>query len=91
MASSGKPDSGGPRRKKSRASAGKKTSAEIVKRHLSDKNDKITDADFENLEINTSLPTDEAQKPLEIEEGKERPKDSEKDNKHITPWDVISE
>ena len=91
MASSGKPNSGGPRRKKSRAPVGKKTSAEIVKRHLGNKDDKITDADFENLEIKTSVPTDAATQPLEIEEGKERPKDSEKDNKHFTPWDVISE
>jgi len=68
-----------------------KTSGEIVKRHLNNKNDKITDDDLRNLKIDSSLPTDEGQQPLEIKEDKERPKDAEKDNKTITPWDVISE
>ena len=68
-----------------------KTSAEIVKRHLSDKDDKITEDDLKNLHIDLSLPHDHAHEPLLIEEDKERPKDSEKDNKTITPWDVISE
>lgn len=67
------------------------TSDEVIKRHLSNEDDKITDADFENLKIHTSLPTDEEQQPLEIDDDKERPKDSEKDNKTITPWDVVSE
>lgn len=35
-----------------------KTSTEIVKRHFSDENDKITEDDFKNLEIDLSLPED---------------------------------
>jgi len=68
-----------------------KTTTDIVKRHLSDKNDKITDKDFLDLHIDTSIPGDEAHEPLPVEEKKERPKDAEKDNETITPWDVISE
>jgi len=66
----------------------KKTTGEIVKRHLSDRNDKITEDDFKNLELDLSVSPNE---PLEIEEGKERPKDVEKDNTIATPWDVINE
>jgi len=68
-----------------------KTTGEIVKRHLSDKNDKITEEDFKDLHLDLSVPNDEAHTPLEIEEEKERPKDVEKDNTTTTPWDVINE
>jgi hypothetical protein len=68
-----------------------KTSAEIVKRHLSDKDDKITEDDLKNLHIDLSLPGDEAHEPLPIKKNKQRPKDSEKDKDTLTPWDVISE
>lgn len=68
-----------------------KTSAEIVKRHLSNKDDKITDDDLRNVRIDTSTPGDEAPEPLPIEPKKERPKDGEKDNTTLTSWDVISE
>ena len=67
------------------------TAEEIVKRHLSDKDDKITDDDFKHLKIDLSIPKDKAHKPLPIKKDKKRPKDSEKDNETITPWDVISE
>jgi hypothetical protein len=69
----------------------KKTAQEIVKRHLSNKHDKITDDDFKNLEIDLSIPRDKAHEPLRIKKGKQRPKDVEKDNTITTPWDVISE
>jgi len=69
----------------------RKTANEIVKRHLSDKDDKITNEDFENLRIDLSLPKDKAHRPLPIKNDKERPKDSDKDNTITTPWDVISE
>jgi len=36
-------------------------------------------------------PNDKAHEPLPIKEGKERPKDVEKDNTIATPWDVINE
>ncbi len=68
-----------------------KTSREIVKRHLSNKEDKITEEDFKNLKIDLSLPKDKAHRPLKIKPGKERPKDADKDNPITTPWDVISE
>jgi len=68
-----------------------KTANEIVRRHLSDKDDKITNDDFENLRIDLSLPKDKAHKPLPIKDDKERPKDADKDNRITTPWDVISE
>jgi hypothetical protein len=68
-----------------------KTVKEIVKRHLSDKDDKITVADFENLKIDLSLPKDKAHEPLPIKNDKERPRDADKDNTITTPWDVIIE
>ena len=68
-----------------------KTAKEIVKRHLSDENDKITKEDFETLKIDLSLPKNIPSEPLPIKPGKERPKDSDKDNTVTTPWDVISE
>lgn len=68
-----------------------KTAKEIVKRHLSDKNDKITEEDLKHLRIDLSVPKDKAHRPLKIKKGKERPKDEEKDNMTLTPWDVISE
>ena len=68
-----------------------KTASEIVKRHLSDKDDKITKEDLENLKIDLSLPKDKAHEPLPIKKDKERPKDADKDNTITTPWDVISE
>ena len=68
-----------------------KTSKEIVKRHLSDENDKITEDDLKHLKIDLSIPKDKAHRPLKIKKGKERPKDEEKDNTTLTPWDVISE
>ncbi|HET6767247.1 MAG TPA: hypothetical protein VFH08_07610 [Chitinophagaceae bacterium] len=68
-----------------------KTAKEIVKRHLSDKNDKITEDDLKHLKIDLSIPEDKAHRPLKIKKGKERPKDEEKDNTTLTPWDVISE
>ena len=67
------------------------TSNEIVKRHLSDKDDKITNEDLENLKIDLSIPKDKAHEPLPIKNDKERPKDADKDQTITTPWDVISE
>jgi len=68
-----------------------KTANEIVKRHLSDKDDKITNEDLENLKIDLSIPKDKAHEPLPVKNDKERPKDADKDNTVTTPWDVISE
>lgn len=68
-----------------------KTTREIVKRHLSDQDDKITEDDMKHVKIDLSIPKDTAHRPLAIKKGKERPKDEEKDNSTLTPWDVISE
>jgi len=68
-----------------------KTTKEIVKRHLSNIDDKITDKDLKNLKIDLSLPKDKAHEPLPIENDKDRPKDADKDHAITTPWDVISE
>ena len=68
-----------------------KTASEIVKRHRSNKNDKITEDDMKTVRIDLSIPRDRAHKPIKIRKGKERPKDEEKDNTTLTPWDVISE
>jgi len=68
-----------------------RTAKEIVKRHLGDKNDKITKEDIETLKIDLSLPKGRGKEPLPIKPGKERPKDEDKDNTVTTPWDVISE
>jgi len=68
-----------------------KTASEIVKRHRSNKNDKITEDDMKNVRIDLSIPQDRAHRPLKIKKGKQRPKDEEKDNTIATPWDVISE
>jgi hypothetical protein len=75
---------------RSRQSASKKkTTQEIVRRHLSNKNDKITEDDFKNLDIDLSIPKDVA--PLPVKNKKKRPKDVNKDHTTITPWDVINE
>lgn len=68
-----------------------KTASEIVKRHRSNKNDKITEDDMKTVRIDLSVPRDRAHRPLKIKKGKQRPKDEEKDNTIATPWDVISE
>ena len=79
------------RKKSPKSTVVGKTAKEIVKRHLSDKNDKITEDDLKHVKIDLSIPKDRAHKPLPIKKAKERPKDSEKDNITLTPWDVISE
>ena len=76
---------------RSKQSNNGKTAKEIVKRHLSDENDKITKEDFETLKIDLSLPKGKANEPLPIKRGKRMPKDADKDNTVSTPWDVISE
>jgi len=75
---------------RSRTTQGK-TASEIVKRHRSNKDDKITEEDMKNVEIDLSVPGDSAHAPLKVKKGKERPKDEQKDNATLTPWDVISE
>jgi hypothetical protein len=65
--------------------SGKSTEA-LTKRHLKDKNDKITDDDIRNIQIDTSVDRDEV-----IPLNKKRAHDADKDNPKSTPWDIISE
>ncbi|HEX6845809.1 MAG TPA: hypothetical protein VF144_02470 [Chitinophagaceae bacterium] len=92
MAKSTAPHSKGGKTSKNPAHKRKsRTTNEVVKRHLNNKDDKITKEDFENLRIDLSVPKDKAHQPLRIKNDKERPKDADKDNTITTPWDVISE
>ncbi len=68
------------------SNSGKNSTEALTKRHLKDKNDKITDEDIRNIKIDTNVNSED---PLELEE--DRPHDVDKDNKTSTPWDVISE
>ena len=67
-----------------------KTTKQIMKRHMKDKNDVITDEEFRNLNINPDIAKDTAYQPLQIADDKERPKDEDKDPAIIVPWDLIS-
>lgn len=64
------------------------TASEIMNRHITNKNDVITDEDFKNLNVN---PDDDviAGHPLEINNDSDRPKDEDKDPAILTPWDTI--
>ena len=89
--SSGKGEKNAENNNRSKRNKQGKTAKEIVKRHLSDENDKITKEDFETLKIDLSLPKGRGNEPLPINPGKKRPKDEDKDPTVTTPWDVISE
>ena len=89
--SSGKGEKNAENNSRSKRGKHGKTAKEIVKRHRSDENDKITKEDFETLKIDLSLPKGRGNEPLPIKPGKERPKDEDKDPTVATPWDVISE
>ena len=68
-----------------------KTPGQIMRKHILDKNDIITDEDFEHLNISTDITNDSSHVPLELPVKKDHPKDEEKDHTVITPWDVIKE
>ena len=89
--SSGKGEKNAENNNRSKRNKPGKTAKEIVKRHLSNENDKITKEDFETLKIDLSMPKGRANEPLPIKPGTERPKDEDKDPTVTTPWDVISE
>ena len=66
-----------------------KTPKQVVRKHIQDKNDVITEEDFKNLNISVDIYNDTAQQVLEIPDDKERPKDEDKDPVRIIPWDLI--
>ena len=67
------------------------TAKDLVNRHIKNEKDVITEEEFKEMLIETGLPDDEGSEPLDIPAQKARPKDEEKDNTTLTPWDVISE
>jgi hypothetical protein len=75
-----------PRKRKKKV-----TTQERVKQHFMDEDDIITDQDLKEVHLDLGIPKDEAHEPLPITNDTNRPKDEDKDNKQITPWDVISE
>ena len=74
-----------------KSSSKKLTAKQIVKRHIQNEDDVITEADMKNVKIDLSVPKDKAHKPLKISANKQRPKDEDKDPNISTPWNVISE
>ena len=66
-----------------------RTPRQIMTKHILDKNDVITEDDFNNLNISVEIDNDTAHPQLVIREDKERPKDEDKDPAMITPWDII--
>jgi len=66
-----------------------KTSQEMMRKHINDEQDVISDEDFKNLKLDLALPADEAHQPLDIDNDPDRPKDEDKDPKVIVPWDLI--
>ena len=68
-----------------------KTPKQVVRKHIRDKNDVISEEDFKNLDISVDVNNDTANEVLEIPGDKKRPKDEDKDPKTVTPWNVISE
>ena len=66
-----------------------KTPRQVMSKHIQDRNDVITDEDFNNLNISSEISNDTAHPALVISNDKERPKDENKDHVIITPWDVI--
>ena len=65
-----------------------KTPQELMHKHISDKDDVISEDDFKNMEIGADANADN-QEPLDIPDDKDRPKDEDKDPDIVTPWDVI--
>ena len=73
----------------------KKTGAKTVKQlkdlHLKDKNHVITNEEIKNLDLNLNNPETETSHTPNIPNTRKRPKDEDKDEKTITPWDIVKE
>lgn len=67
-----------------------KTAKQIFDRHIRDKNDVITEEDFNNLDISIANSNDSSHPVLEIPDDPDRPKDEDKDPAVVTPWDLIT-
>ena len=69
-----------------------------VRKHISDKNSRISEADIRNVKVDTLPPSEIDKSKGEIIPHPERETDeklpgktSDGHNKHVTPWDVVSE
>ncbi len=67
-----------------------KTAKQIMRRHIKDSKDVITDEEFKNLIVDVEQTSDSEHEPLNLPEDPSRPKDEDKDPKIVTPWDVIN-
>jgi hypothetical protein len=68
-----------------------KTASEIMSRHISNKNDIITEEEFKELNLDTNEPGNKTGEAIVIPQKRKRPKDEDKDPEKLTPWDVIGE
>lgn len=66
------------------------TAKQIVRRHMKNDNDVITEDDLKNVKIETCIPG-EIKNDLPATTDKGRSKDEGKDHPVITSWDVIKE
>lgn len=83
------PDDKKPAKKKAQSTGLKgRTAQQVMAKHIRDKNDVISEEDFENLIIGADV-IDTTHQPLEITDDSERPKDEDKDPDIITPWDLV--
>ena len=84
-------EKGSGKKQQPKASSKTLTAKQIVKRHIQNEKDVISEEDMRNVKIENCLPKGKGHKPVVIPADKERPKDEDKDPKMTTPWDVISE
>lgn len=66
-----------------------KTPKELVKKHVMNKEDIISDEEFTNMEVGISVDTSGEQHQLELPDDKDRPRDEDKDPGITTPWDLV--
>ena len=70
-----------------------KTPKELMTRHIADEKDVITEDEFKNLDLETEVKDEIAQKEvkeqIEIQNDPDRAHDEDKDHSINTPWDVI--
>ncbi len=67
-----------------------RTAAQIMKKHISDEKDIITDIEFKNMIIDQDTDTGTDHTPVITVENDE-PKVVDNDEEIITPWDVIGQ
>lgn len=77
-----------PKQAKTKTKNGK-TPQELMNKHITNKEDVISDDDFKNMEVGADTEADNKE-PVDIPENKDHPKDENKDHGIATPWDVIS-